>query len=60
MELPLKTYSVSEMRSVIHFLTVQKKTSKEIHKQLCHVYGEQGKVNKKSIVEKNLMVGELL
>ncbi|GFT62413.1 hypothetical protein TNCV_4717771 [Trichonephila clavipes] len=40
MELPLASPASCELRSVIRFLAAKKKSAKEIHEELCQVYGE--------------------
>ncbi|GFT98876.1 histone-lysine N-methyltransferase SETMAR [Trichonephila clavipes] len=41
MELPLASPASCELRSVIRFLAAKKKSAKEIHEELCQVYGEE-------------------
>lgn len=41
MELPLASPASCELRSVIRFLAAKKKSAKEIHEELCEVYGEE-------------------
>ena len=41
MELPLGSPANCELRSVIRFLAAKKKSAKEIHEELCQVYGEE-------------------
>ncbi|GFU94052.1 hypothetical protein TNCV_2830021, partial [Trichonephila clavipes] len=41
MELPLASPASCELRSVIRFLAAKKKSAKEIHEELCQVYGEK-------------------
>ncbi|XP_046399422.1 protein GVQW3-like [Ischnura elegans] len=41
MELPLASPASYELRSVIRFLAAKKKSAKEIHEELCQVYGEE-------------------
>ncbi|XP_054717272.1 protein GVQW3-like [Uloborus diversus] len=41
MELPLASPASCELRSVIRFLVAKKKSAKEIHEELCQVYGEE-------------------
>lgn len=41
MDLPLASPASCELRSVIRFLAAKKKSAKEIHEELCQVYGEE-------------------
>ncbi|GFU76148.1 mariner Mos1 transposase [Trichonephila clavipes] len=41
MEFPLRLPASCELRSVIRFLAAKKKSAKEIHEELCQVYGEE-------------------
>lgn len=41
MELPLASPASCELRSVIRFLAAKEKSAKEIHEELCQVYGEE-------------------
>lgn len=41
MALPLASPASCELRSVIRFLAAKKKSAKEIHEELCQVYGEE-------------------
>ncbi len=57
----LPVYSVPEMCCVISYLTAQQKSAKEIHVQLCHVYGEQCmSIQKVCKCGKNSKMGERL
>ncbi|UYV69281.1 hypothetical protein LAZ67_6003101 [Cordylochernes scorpioides] len=40
MELPLMSPASCELWSVIHFLATKKNSAKDIHTELCQVYGE--------------------